>query len=338
VSRLLMVELLRFRSRRAMKVVCAGALALIVVIMIVQFFTHSKDDGRAVERFRASRAAQYEQQLAGWNQQFEEMAKDPNFPPEEIERMKSVGVPTREEYMAGEEFGCEGCLATPEDDVYYAAKDLKSMVKSMAGMFAFVAFLLGATAAGAEWNHGTMQSLLFWESRRVRVIVAKVVAVAVSMTAVAVVGELLLHGLGYLVGQARGSTAGMTSGWWQSQAITMGRGLGLVAFAGALGFALAFATRNTGFAFGVAFLYFAVIQNILVAWKPWLVRYVLLGPIAAWLDNGFQHRYWENTTGPNGGVERVINLSMRFGGLALLAYGLIAVALAAAWFRARDVT
>jgi hypothetical protein len=339
VSRLLMVELLRFRSRRAMKVLCLGALLLVVFIMAVQFLTHTKSDGGEVERFRAQRAATYEQARTEFSQELTRMEQEPNFPPEELDRMRArLDAVTREEFIAGQDFHCDECRQSPQTDDYNAAVDMDDTVLAIAFIFAFAAFLVGATAAGAEWNHATMQSLLFWESRRVRVIIAKVAAVVLSMVVVAAIGQLLGHVLSYFVGTTRGTTAGMTSGWWQSQAITAGRGLGMVAFAAALGFALAFATRNTGFAFGVAFVYFAIIQNLLIAWKPWLVRYVLVGPMAAWMNNGFREEMG-GRNGPNGEwIPNIITMSMRYGGTALLLYALIAVALAAAWFRARDVT
>ena len=59
--------------------------------------------------------------------------------------------------------------------------NLRDGVKAVAGIFAFMAFLVGATAAGAEWSAGTMQSLLYWEPRRVRVMVAKVAALAAAV-------------------------------------------------------------------------------------------------------------------------------------------------------------
>ncbi|MEO6714359.1 MAG: ABC transporter permease [Mycobacteriales bacterium] len=339
MRRLLGVELLRFRSRRAMKVMCIGSLLLVVFIMFVQFLTHTKSDGSEVERFRANRAASYEQARTQLTDQLAQLENDPNFPPAELERMRSrVDSVTREQYLAGQDFSCDDCRQSPGTDDYNAASDMKEGVKAIGFIFAFAAFLVGATAAGAEWNHGTMQSLLFWESRRVRVILAKVAAVVISMVAVAALAQLVGHALSVLVGKLRGTTAGMTSGWWQSQVITTGRGLGLVAFAAALGFALAFATRNTGFAFGVAFVYFAIIQQLLVGWKPWLIRYVLIGPMAAWMNNGFREEIG-GRNGPNGEwIPNIVSMSARYGGFALLIYAVVAVALAAAWFRARDVT
>ncbi|MDQ1709382.1 MAG: type transport system permease protein [Frankiaceae bacterium] len=349
MSRLLRVELLRFRSRRAMKVLGLGAIALVLVIMTVQFFKHAKDDGSAAARFRAERSAQYDQQAQQWEQQRADyqlrrpqMINDPNVPKEAIAQQDQEMArtpPTREEFVAGQEFFCADCRSFPNDHEYHAATDLRDGVKAVAFIFAFAAFLMGATAAGAEWNAGTMQSLLFWESRRARVIVAKVAALVLSVVALAIVGQLLLHAYGYLDGATRGTTAGMTTGWWQSQALVAARGLGLAAFAAAIGFALAFATRNSGFALGVAFVYFAIIQSLLIGWKPWLIRYVLAGPIAAWMNAGFQHHYQVRVPGGQGEVvDKVIKLSTTFGGVALLAYALVAVALAAAWFRSRDVT
>jgi hypothetical protein len=56
------------------------------------------------------------------------------------------------------------------------------------------------------------------------------------------------------------------------------------------------------------------------------------------MNNGFREEMG-GRNGPNGEwIPNIITMSMRYGGTALLLYALIAVALAAAWFRARDVT
>lgn len=242
MMRLLRVELLRFRSRRAMKVIGAGALALVVAIMVATFLTHHKDDGSVAERWRAERAANYELELQNFR---DNKASDPNFPAE----FREI---TKEQYVAGEEF--YGGRSEPDDKQYRAASELKGGVGGVAGIFAFAAFLVGATAAGAEWNAQTMQSLLFWDSRRIRVVVAKTLAVVLSMVVLAIIGQVVAHALGYFVGTTRGTTEGMTSGWWTSQALTALRGLGLVAFAATMGFALAFGTRNSGFCLRRSFL------------------------------------------------------------------------------------
>jgi ABC-type transport system involved in multi-copper enzyme maturation permease subunit len=323
MSRLLRVELLRFRSRRAIRVVGLGALGLIVIIMVVQFFTHSKEDaGAATERFRAERAASYEQQRS----QFERELATGNLPEEARQQ------PTREEYIEGKDFF--GGQSFPESDSYRVASDLDEGVGVVAGIFAFAAFLIGATWAGAEWNAGTMQSLLFWDSRRILVVLAKVAALVVSVVILSVIGQLVLHGLGYVVGVTRGTTEGLTGEWWSDQALVAARGLALSAFTGTVGFAIAFATRNTGFALGAAFLYFAILESLVVAWKGWLMRYSLRGIIAAWQGNGFRYSYGGGATSPP--VEAFI--SRNSGGLTMLVYAAVAVAAAALWFRQRDVT
>lgn len=324
MMRLLRVELLRFRSRRTVKVIGLGALAIVALIMVVQFLTHAKDDGTAAERWRAERAANYEQELQNFREQ---KANDPAFPSE----FREV---TKEEYVAGAEF--YGGFSQPDDKQYRAAHDLQEGVKAVGFIFAFAAFLLGVTAAGAEWSAGTMQSLLFWDSRRMTVVVAKVVAVVLSMVVLALLGEVLAHAAGYGVSVLRGSTDGMTSGWWASQALTAARALGLVAFAAVIGFAIAFATRNTGFALGVAFVYFAILQQLLIAWKPWLMRYVLIGPMGAWMNQGFEFFYGGGESPAD--VPKRVFISTREGGIQLLVYALIAIALAAGWFKQRDVT
>src|SRR4051794_26606038 len=80
--------------------------------------------------------------------------------------------------------------------------------------FAVVAFLIGATSGGAEWAARTMEALLVWEPRRVRLMLAKVGALAIVGVTGAVVVQAVVGPLSRLAVAGRGGVApGDTKPW-----------------------------------------------------------------------------------------------------------------------------
>jgi hypothetical protein len=94
---------------------------------------------------------------------------------------------------------------------------------------------------------------------------------------VVLAAEALFTAGALLAAQTRGTTAGLTSGVWTSHLLLVLRAIGIAAFAGVLGFSIAFGTRVTAAAVAVGFIYFAVLEQLLVVWKPWLGRYLRRG-------------------------------------------------------------
>jgi hypothetical protein len=107
------------------------------------------------------------------------------------------------------------------------------------------------------------------------------------------------------------------------------RGIGSAAFAGILGFSIAFGARLTAAAVAVGFVYFAVLEQLALAWKIWLGRY-LIGPLlGGWLNWGFEVET---------GAGRPLTLSGQRAGATLALYAVVILAAATVWFRQRDVT
>jgi hypothetical protein len=173
-----------------------------------------------------------------------------------------------------------------------------------------------------------MQSILFWESRRVRVVVAKVVGLAVIIAVVVIAAEALFTTLAVLAAQARGTTRGMTGGAWNGHVLMVLRGIGMACFAALLGFSISFATRVTAAAVGIGFIYFAVLEQLLLIWKFWLASYLIAPLLAAWLDYGLEI--------DEGDVN--VNVSGGRAGLTLAIYAAVMLTAATVWFRQRDVT
>lgn len=197
------------------------------------------------------------------------------------------------------------------------------------GVFCGIAmFLVGASAAGAEWAAGTMQSLLYWEPRRVRVMLAKVCALVAAATVLVIGIESLVVGVAYLVGSLRGNTEGMTGGFWTSILLLVIRIGAFAWFTSVAGFAIAFGTRNTGAALGAAFVYF-IGEQFVINWKNWLAPWSLTGNFVGWLSGG------SDGPGGEGNGPRVL---MGASGWRMLVYAAVAVTVATVWMRQRDLT
>ena len=121
----------------------------------------------------------------------------------------------------------------------------------------------------------TVTTLLTWEPRRTRVIVAKATAGVVSVFVLTVLLQLVLGGVLAVDAATQGSTAG-ADGAWAAEAAGVGLRVALVSsvFAG-FGFGIASIGRNTAAALGVGFGYIVIVENLVrglrPAWAPWLL-------------------------------------------------------------------
>jgi ABC-type transport system involved in multi-copper enzyme maturation permease subunit len=323
VIRLVRMEILRLWSRRLVKLAASGVLLLITVIVVIDGVHHSKGDAAAFAKFRQEKLAAYDKAKAD----FEAQKGQPGGPPSDSQ----FGV-SRQQIEAHPEQGCfdqASCELRAPKAPYVTRTALSDFGKAVAVICAFAAFLIGASAAGAEWSAGTMQSLLYWEPRRARVVLAKVIGLVAVVAMLVVVAESLFTALAFAAGQTRGTTAGLTAGVWSSHLLLVGRAVLFAGFAAVLGFSIAFATRVTAAAVGIAFVYFAILERLLVAWKIWLARYTIGPLLGGWLNNGI------NTVGRNG---RPLALTGVRAGVTLASYAAVMLGAATLWFRQRDVT
>jgi hypothetical protein len=132
------------------------------------------------------------------------------------------------------------------------------MITVLASLLALFGFLVGASFVGAEWRSGAMTNLLLWRPRRLQVLGAKLVTLLGALLGLGVVLGAAWTAAFWLVASYRGITDPMTSGAWQSFALTGARALTVVLVAGALGFTLASLGRHTAMAMGAAIAAFVV--------------------------------------------------------------------------------
>lgn len=319
--RLLRMEILRLWSRRLFKLAATAVLLLVTAIVLIDGSQSSKTNVAEFERIRAERLAGYDAFVAS------QPSPPEGFPTRaDVERdpINYCFTPPGVEVTGPEN---DPCSNTPKQPYVTAAK-LPDFGRAVAVICAFAAFLIGSSAAGAEWSAGTMQSLLYWEPRRVRVVLGKVLGLVVVIGALVVVAEALFAALALGAGSIRGTTDGLTRGAWMSYLLLVARAALFAGFAATLGFAIAFATRATAAAVGIAFVYFAILENLLVAWKVWLSPYVIGRLLIGWLENGSIVR----------SADQPIALTGVRSGITLAIYAAVMMVLATGWFRQRDVT
>ncbi len=195
----------------------------------------------------------------------------------------------------------------------------------VAPLLMILGLLIGASFAGAEWQAGTMTTLLTWEPRRLRVIAAKLIAGVGGSTLIVLCLQVLLLLVLLPVAATRGTVEGTNAAWFADTSFTVLRiSLG-AALTSAFGFSIAMIGRNTAAALGAVFAYFAIIENLLRGfrpqWQPWFVADNL---IALVVDDPVRT--------PELGHNAVE------GGLLVAAYAAVLFVAAAALFRSRDVT
>ncbi len=138
-----------------------------------------------------------------------------------------------------------------------------------------VAWILGASAIGADWHAGHVTTILTWEPRRGRVMLAKIAASLLSVFVVSLVIQALLGAALAVAAAGAGSTAGADAAWLaESAGVALRVALLSTIFAG-FGFGLASAGRNTAVALGVGFGYLVIVENLVRGlrpqWTPWLL-------------------------------------------------------------------
>jgi hypothetical protein len=173
-----------------------------------------------------------------------------------------------------EEF-CDGFASQIGGDPRYHLTSLREAWLGVGAQLIIVAWLLGASFAGAEWHSGSMATLLTWEPRRVRVFLSKLVACLVLVYLGAVLAEVLLGGALLPAALFRGTTEGVDARWLADAAGVVGR-VGIACASGAaLGYGLAMVGRNTAASLGAGFGYLLIVENLVRGfrpqWSPWLL-------------------------------------------------------------------
>lgn len=203
-------------------------------------------------------------------------------------------------------------------------------------------FVVGATWIGAEWNARTMMALLFWETRRLRVLLTKAVVLVLAAALFSASAQAVWIGSAFAIGRLRGTTGPLPATFWPDVAALGGRLVLVAVLVALIGFGVAHLIRSTGAALGVGFVYFAVVetavQGVRPAWSEWL----LSTNVAALAVKGGTTIFVPGTTVDDESgqfvefVER--NVSNLHGGLVIGTVTLLLLVVGAVVFRRRDLT
>jgi len=325
VTGLLRAEIRRLTSRRLARFAAIGFLAIMLITQVVAA-VHSNRDVEGAHRKAEAAAAR---------------DNDPALHFRECERMKADGGLPPEVDCANFSFG--GGSGNADDyyvDPRLSGKEwIPAASQAVTVGAAIIAFIVGASFIGAEWHAGTLQALLFWEPRRGRVLLAKVLGLVTVVVAYTAAMHAVVWALSMLVVSTRGSTEGLTSGLQQANFLAMLRGLFVASATSLLAFSIAGIARVTSAALGVAFGYFVILENVVRGLRPGWQRYLFTENIVAVVQKRVEvfpasaksagayleqrDMYW--LTGTRGAITLCVYL-----GLLLLAFY--------AMFKRRDVT
>lgn len=303
MSRLLASELLRFRSRRLVVVLVGGALAGSAV-------------GAAIAAWQSTPPT--EQVLAAARAQAEEefrLCMNADFGGEGFEGSvedfcrENAGNPTN--YMPS----------------HLALAELPQILEGISSLTSILGLVVGASMVAASWQTGTISTIFTWEPRRLRWFAARIAVIGSGVFAVTVLIVAFLSVALAVAAALRGS-AELPQGWWRDVTTTSLRIAVIAAVAALIGGAVAAVGRHTSAALGVVFVYTAVLEGLIRAfrplWSPWLLG-----------DNIVSFVAWQTTE--FGVASGSYVLSPGRAAFVIAAYTIVALALGAMFIRIRDV-
>ena len=318
------VELRRLWWRRLTKVALAIAVLLTGVTLYGAYQSTAPDT-------IAERVQSYRQTVA----QFPQMVKD----------CQQAQAQARENGDAGADFGCAQMTAPTLAEFGLESPETGALTASLsttnAYLYAFLAFVLGASFIGAEYSSGSLGTWLTFEPRRLRVASAKLLAAGVGGAGVAAAGLGLTAVGAWLVSRVNQPDPALqlptVAGADESVTQLLIRCLVVAVAAGAAGVALGMLVRNTGAVVGIVLGYGVVVEGVLAQalahgrLAPWLP----LKNLEAFVERG--STYFAEACTPNGCQMEAMRVTYTHGWVYLLVAGVALRAVSLGVFRTRDV-
>jgi ABC-2 type transport system permease protein len=241
--RLLQSEFLRAASRRLVPMVLIGGLIGIVIGLGIAAAHADKPSAAEVAQGQIT----YENNVA----KCEQRVSPQQIPPG---------------YDGDAQAFCEKTWGPGFDGFFL--RDLDTILQGTATFLILLGVLLGASLGGADWTNNTMQTLLTWEPRRMRVFLVRAFVIAVCVFVITVFLQVVFAGVDALVASTRGITAFLPSAFWRSVFVTIGRvslmatGLALIAYA------VAMIGRSTVASLGALFGYLILFEAVIAGFRP----------------------------------------------------------------------
>lgn len=323
--RMVLVELSRFRSRRAIALILVAA-SLLAALMAATTLWDTRPVG-AAEIAQARAIAEHEASAPGFKRELARCQANP------------------EEYN-GPGSTAEDCAKnmTPRAEWYLTRRPLAlDRVRDDAGvglllLVATFMVIVGTTFAGADWASGSMSNQMLFEPRRWRVWVAKATAVFLGTLVASAVIATAFWAAMFLAAESRGISTGEAV--QASIRAMVARGV-LLAGLGALGaFALTMLLRHTVGTLAVLFAY-AVGGTAVLAALPvtGIGRWSVGNNVLAWVQNGY--KYYDSSlpcgSGPGDVCDQSVTMSLTQGAEYLGVFLALVVLVSAYAFRRRDI-
>jgi ABC-2 type transport system permease protein len=226
----------------------------------------------------------------------------------------------------------------------FRPRDVQPYALVVGTAVALAGFMLAATSIGAEWSSRNIVAWLFYEPRRLRLMWAKLLALSSVVLVLSVIAQFLWALTARLLLSSRGlpvsSLGADAAQFWPDVLRVQVRSALVVVPVVLLGFGLANLIKNTAAALGVAFVYLAVVESVLRAISPALQPYQFTTSLIAWVNKGGLTVDGDLVYDPKGGyvAPEPIHISNLHGGLTMMVYALVVLAVSLALFRRRDIT
>lgn len=189
--------------------------------------------------------------------------------------------------------------------------------------------VIGASAIGAEYRAGTVTTVLGWEPRRVRLLAARLIAVALVAASFFLITHVVFCAAWTIGSAISGNPDGAGGVFWRDLGLVLARGAVLAALFAVISGAIATLGRNTAAVLGVWVGYWILAETIMYEVKPQWVRWALFINVASafsWDRMIFESQSTMAEVTPGASMVR------------LTAYLAVFVAVSLAVFHRRDVT
>ena len=307
--RLLQSEFLRAASRRIVPMVLVGGLIAIVIGLGIAAVNADKPSAAQIAQAQVS----YENNVARCEQ-----------------RVSRQQIPLG--YDGDAQTFCEKTWGPGVDGFFL--RDLDTILQATATFVILLGVLLGASLGGADWTSNTMQTLLTWEQRRVRVFLVRAFVIAVCVFVITVFLQVVFVGVDALVATTRGSTAFLPSAFWRSVFVTIGRVSLMATGLALIGYAVAMIGRSTVASLGALFGYLILFEAVIAGFRPTIQGNLLVRAAIVVITHqpiiDAEHTFDYNNP--------VILLGVSRAWLVVGVYTLVVGALGIVIFRRRDVT